>query len=138
MKNSSDIYTVSIDSEIVATNFWEDHDSPHQEPYLSFKMGVLRILCPAELGPQYIEKMTRSKQTFIVRLPHADPHFFCVDFTDENQVSEVTIFSRNLEIEDHLPNSIVGTHFGVTAYLPDRGGRPVCKFRGAGLFLLAR
>jgi len=138
MKNLSDIYTISINSEIVATNFWEDYDNPYQETHLSFKMGVLRILCPPELGSQYIESMTRSKQIFIVRLPHKDPHFFCVDFTDENQVSDLTIFSRNTEIEEHLPNSTVGTHFGVAAYLPDRDGRPVCKFRGAGLFLVAQ
>ncbi|NBB81108.1 MAG: hypothetical protein GVY36_16995 [Verrucomicrobia bacterium] len=138
MKNLSDIYTISINSEIVATNFWEDYDSPYHEHHLSFKMGVLRILCAEELGPQDIEKMIRSKHIFIVRIPHKDPHFICVDFTDENQVSDLRIISRNTEIEEHLPNSTVGTHFGVAAYLPDQDGRPVCKFRGAGLFLVAQ
>lgn len=81
--------------------------------------------------------MIQSKQIFIVRIPHKDPHFLCVDFTDANQVSELTLLSRNPEIEEHLPNSMVGTHFGVAAYLPDKDGQPVCKFRGLGLFLLA-
>lgn len=136
MKNLSDIYTISINSEIVSTNFWDDYDSPFQEAHLSFKMGVLRILCPTQSGLRDIELMKQAKEAFIVRFPDNDPHLFCVDFTDQAQVSQMTIFSKNSEIEKHLPTSAEGSPLGVVAYLPDQDGRPVCHFRGFALYLL--
>lgn len=136
MNNPSDILTISINSEIVATNFWDDYDSPYQEPHLSFKMDVLRVLCPRETGAEQITLMEQATRIFIIRLPHTDPQLFFLDFTDENHVSTLTIMSRNIDIEEYLPISEEGSHFGIAAYMPDHDGKPVCQFRGAAQYLL--
>lgn len=137
MNKLHDIYTISLNAEIVLTNFWDDYDNSNHESHISFKMGVMRILCPLELGLQDIAAMKRATSVFIIRLPYQDPHFFAVDFTDQNQSSELIIYSRNPDIDEYLPISAEGSYFGIAAYLPDSEGNPMCQFRSSGLYILS-